>query len=55
MGHMNGDSLRKLYPGLSDEDLNRVSENFDLYLELAWEIMEDGRAMSTVDGDQKQS
>jgi len=33
--------LRSLYPNLSDEELIIAKENFDRYLLLAWQIMED--------------
>jgi hypothetical protein len=35
------DALRKLYPKLSIEELERAKDNLDRYLLLAWEISED--------------
>jgi hypothetical protein len=35
------DALKKLYPSLSTEELERAKDNLDRYLLLAWEISED--------------
>ena len=35
------ETLRSLYPNLSDEELERADHNLTQYLELAWEIYED--------------
>jgi hypothetical protein len=43
--------LRKLYPSLSDEELLIAKENFDAFLLLAWEIMEDAEQKPAADFD----
>jgi hypothetical protein len=35
--------ISDLYPGLADEERGVAAENFDQYLELAWEIFEEGQ------------
>ena len=49
MSRMNADPLRQLFPALTDAELNAARENLDLYLELAWEILEENCGLSTVD------
>jgi hypothetical protein len=36
---MQNESLRALYPALTDEELKIAEETLDRYLELAWEIL----------------
>jgi hypothetical protein len=36
--------LKKLFPSLGDDELQKARENLDAYLELAWEIYEDIKA-----------
>jgi hypothetical protein len=38
-----------LYPKLTDEELAIAGENLGLYLELAWEIMEEEKDRTTSD------
>ncbi len=38
---MTEETLRSLYPNLSNEDLERAEHNLTQYVELAWEIYED--------------
>jgi len=38
---MNNESLKELYPKLTEEELQATAENLDRYLTLAWEIYED--------------
>jgi hypothetical protein len=35
------EELRKLFPDLSDEELEEAAQNQDDYLELAWEVFEE--------------
>lgn len=35
------ESLRELFPGLSENELSLAAENLDRYLEVAWEIMQE--------------
>ncbi len=45
--------LKKLFPSLGDDELQKARENLDAYLELAWEIYEDMKAaQGDVDPDQ---
>lgn len=49
---MDDEVLKKLFPGLKDDELQTARENLDAYLELAWEIYEDKQAATgTVDPD----
>ncbi len=41
---MDDEALKKLFPGLRDDELQTARENLDAYLELAWEIYEDMKA-----------
>lgn len=45
---MNADPLRRLYPGLTDEEIRVVGEKLDAYLLLAWEIVQDMQAESSL-------
>jgi len=36
--HMHNESLRELYPALTDEEQKIAEETLDRFLELAWEI-----------------
>ena len=38
---MSAERLRKLFPEISDDDLDRAVENLDSYVALAWEIYEE--------------
>lgn len=35
------ETLRAWYPNLTDDELRLAAENLDLYLEIAWEVMEE--------------
>jgi hypothetical protein len=49
---MKDETLKKLFPGIKDEDLLSARENLDAYIELAWEIDEYMKARSSaVDPD----
>jgi hypothetical protein len=37
-GYMHNESLRELYPALTDEEQKIAAETLDRFLELAWEI-----------------
>lgn len=41
---MKNEALARLYPNLSEEQLQEAKENLDLYLLLAWEIWEEEQA-----------
>jgi hypothetical protein len=38
---MDDEALKKIFPGIKDDELQSARENLDAYLELAWEIFED--------------
>ena len=49
---MEEEALKRLFPELKDDELQTARENFDAYLELAWEIYEDMQAaIGAVDHD----
>jgi|HubBroStandDraft_6_1064221.scaffolds.fasta_scaffold687359_1 hypothetical protein len=41
---MKHEALARLYPNLSEDELQEAKENLDLYLLLAWEIWEEEQA-----------
>ena len=49
---MEDEVLKRLFPELRDGELQTARENFDAYLEFAWEIFEDMQAATgAVDPD----
>jgi hypothetical protein len=46
---MQYESLRVLYPALTEEELRIVAENLDRYLEVAWEISQELRDSQSPD------
>lgn len=41
---MEDEVLKRIFPALTDDELQAAREHFDAYLELAWEIYEDMKA-----------
>jgi hypothetical protein len=49
---MDDEVLKRIFPGLKDDEIQTARENLDAYLELAWEIYGDMKAgTGTVDHD----